>query len=321
MSRVFVLGAGFSSCCGIPTTDFLFREAMAIGDCEKWQWERDQLHVFLRYFHPPFRPRWRNYPNIEDFLSMCDASEEFGKVILYKWYEKGLFEQVRDWLIFLLCDYLWARMEDLNEANPVTTFVEHLQPGDVVITFNWDVLLEKMCSLRAKETSYGCVGDGKVVLLKLHGSIDWIRLEEGVEPKHKEEFERLGKDLWRVKGFRNPNLSGIMDKPPFIVPPTAFKKYEQENLSQYCSQAFDALRSTDEINIIGYSLPAVDFLARSLLRQAIWNNHLVRVKDRLKITVVNPDLKVRHAYMDMVDEDVSFVQLRFEDSEFAKPHQ
>ena len=72
--RVFVLGAGASKSCRLPLTNELLPGVLpAIDDPAT----RTGLEDFIRYLYPHFRSAWRNYPNLEELLSLIDTYLEF----------------------------------------------------------------------------------------------------------------------------------------------------------------------------------------------------------------------------------------------------
>ncbi len=44
----------------------------------------DQLLAFVEYLYPHFKKPWRNYPNLEEFLSLCDVYLVFREKVTRK---------------------------------------------------------------------------------------------------------------------------------------------------------------------------------------------------------------------------------------------
>ena len=167
--RLFILGAGFSNPAGLPLAAGLLRtvrENFPPGgvlehDIKEWSelypGEKCDLERVLAYSH------------MQHYLRLKGSKE--------------YFEHDSRAIVF-------ARpiiQETLIDASPWTSddlyrrFAQHLTPNDVVLTFNYDTLLEqaldeigKSYSLTPKWWLVNRENSAKYInLLKLHGSIDW----------------------------------------------------------------------------------------------------------------------------------------------------
>jgi hypothetical protein len=170
-----------------------------------------------------------------------------------------------------------------------------VRPDDVVITFNYDVALER----ELKKAELWEIGDGygfslgieaipfsPVRVFKLHGSCNWLEIpfqgmtgffQSSLPPLGSRpiilpaEFEFLG----YPDGVSDPETpSGAAGAYPAIVLPTLNKRFyentsygrELESFwSSLWTHAETALRSSDRIVILGYSMPRADEKARELL--------------------------------------------------------
>jgi len=177
-----------------------------------------------------------------------------------------------------------------------------LTPQDTVITFNYDVSLDRELCRSGKWsvlTGYGFVIDqpyGFAIdqptarpsckLLKLHGSTNWIaqvlgglqgpgavNLDEpllGTRPViPTPEMIYLGTDLvdrrFRLGTGFAPNLIMPAANKKFFIP-TSFDPRELEDFwDSLWRQAKEGIAASDEVHIIGYSLPEYDNRARDLL--------------------------------------------------------
>ena len=92
-----------------------------------------------------------------------------------------------------------------------------------------------------------------------------------------------------------------------IIPPTPTKQIENEDLKRIWAAFSSAVHTTRRLEIIGYSLPAADRLARLVLRKA-GPPH----SQRRLITVVNPG-KVKKVYRDAISATCKFASLCFND--------
>ena len=174
---------------------------------------------------------------------------------------------------------------------------EIIQPEDWIIDFNYDVSLDRELAQAAKWkpgdgygfTIQGFPANSPVKLLKLHGSVNWLALlfggakagafavgsggafgERPVIPQNELAF--LGRPDLRDPAF--PDKSAAL--PVMILPAQKKEFFWHTNLGTEWEGFWDALwgmgetalEQSDKIMICGYSLPAADERARSLLFQA-----------------------------------------------------
>jgi hypothetical protein len=172
---------------------------------------------------------------------------------------------------------------------------ERIRPGDVVITLNYDLALERelrRVGLWEISDGYGfplgvdAIPQSQVSILKLHGSVNWLEVVFGgmkgffqsppnafgprpvVLPG---EFEFLNYPA----ELRDPLApSGTAGAYPAIIMPALNKRfYDRTSFGDELASFWDglwasaegALWSSERIVIIGYSMPAADERAASLL--------------------------------------------------------
>jgi hypothetical protein len=139
------------------------------------------------------------------------------------------------------------------------------------------------------------------VLLKLHGSINWgapIELKRGIAPsgvlrqilaapKLYRTPEDLKHGIMNFHTFTHQKLKSPIVIRPVIVPPVLDKSGWLKNraIGSLWKKAAEAIRDCEEITMIGYSLPATDFLSEFLLRESFHNPPTKRV------TLVSPHAK------------------------------
>jgi hypothetical protein len=202
---------------------------------------------------------------------------------------------------------LWALRESLREffnhlrTRPADHYErlaqECVQSGDVIITFNYDVALERAL----KQAGIWEIGDGygfsldlegvppsRIKVLKLHGSTSWWTLLLGGHTGFsgggpaalgdrpviwfKPEFEFLGYPPETVD-YQCRGLGGVSGHTAIIMPILRKRFYEQTSFGRELEpfwqglwhEAARTLRSSQEIVIIGYSMAAADQKARDLL--------------------------------------------------------
>ena len=331
MERAFVLGAGVSRGCGIPLTNRILTGVL--GRLEKDGVKaRNELVALIRYLYPNFQPSAGTYPNIEDFFTQIEMALEFNSETYVRsnlWPSPRLTRIDRT-LKQALSSYLWSRVERVKSRD--SKWVEHLvkfctdvlRSGDVVVTFNWDIMFERANSLigdrrfelrhtyspgpkRDRQSRY-------VTLLKPHGSIDWFQTGEvqKVETRGPADFVRLGTDVYLYNSFLRRPHHHLDDRIPEIVPPSLLKAFRTEVAQRTWKDIYRALRRAGEIYIIGYSLPPEDQFARFVLRR-VFRNASVDGLDP-KITVVNPTSTVLDRFEEVVGSSfrVQFEHITFE---------
>ncbi len=125
------------------------------------------------------------------------------------------------------------------------------------------------------------IGEPELLLLKLHGSINWRPKLGYASPVAIDSITHH--HAWSDIGYVHPQVDGHLEPEPVMVPPVLSKSglVEQPVLRLVWAQAFDRLAKAHEVTFIGYSFPTTDMAARTLFSEAL--------KDlpRDDITVVN----------------------------------
>ncbi len=185
-----------------------------------------------------------------------------------------------------------------------------IQPGNIVITTNWDTLVERAC--HARDVPYRLSGppqDSALVVLMLHGSIDWVRRADAKKtPVTSQGYLRL-EDLENSSRVRRRSLKGAevlrvnIKRPgaawqtikaasldPYMITMTPGKADSLGPLLELWGNAYRAISAARHLEIIGYSMPTDDIEIRTLLRAGV-----LRGSTDPRITVWNPapDVHVR----------------------------
>jgi len=175
-----------------------------------------------------------------------------------------------------------------------------LQPRDVLVTFNYDCLLDvalKRYGSYKWNARYGygfnlgksrnlLVGDEfwqpeiaapqpeTVKLFKLHGSLHF-------------QISATGKPA-RVKLKERPYTKQFGTQLKFsIIPPEWIKQFDSPAFSRIWSQASNAIHQARHIVLVGYSLPLTDLHSTALFRTSVRRNHL------RSLVLVNPNQETR----------------------------
>lgn len=320
LPRLLVLGAGFSRPAGLPLTDTLLHECVerarsVIGAPNKLD---RSLEDYRRYViatgADPEAP-----VDIELFVEYLDHAHTLQLRGSDTWSDEGNEDQLM---------MRWALGAVIHAATPSVAalpdvYIElarRLRPGDCVVTFNYDLILEE--ALRFVGTPFRrfpmrytavhlnhCDGgdprdDEEVLILKLHGSIDWIdRTNFDAQAAHSElERDVFGLDTTRfrernvvfgtspitmtqplVEGPR-PNddpLTNVMvmdgldsyyssrsawnDAPPLVLAPSQAKLLYGRALREFWRGLPGFGWGWRSFGIVGYSLPPADRYVRQML--------------------------------------------------------
>lgn len=300
--RVFLLGAGASKSWGLPLTNELF--PLALTGVKKRE-SRELIRGFIRYLYPHFRRRWKNYPPFEEFLSLVDIYLDFADVIK-RGHSFSIEDvaRIRKELLLAIPAVLHTARSGAAHSN-VRKFAGFLHAGDVIVTFNWDLLVEEALHDLGKNWEYS-LRDDRICILKPHGSLDWFDRKDVAKIK-KDLLFPLNEDFGNIQVFRRFRAPKIPAVVPVILPPVVNKKIEYKELESIWRDAWLALRHAAEIYVIGYSLPPEDLHARFTIRSAIRGNEKFE-GHKLRIAVVNPDRNVYLRFARLVEGSVKYYE-------------
>jgi hypothetical protein len=239
------------------------------------------------------------------FLDYVELQESGGRE---RWSDNGCRERL------VLKHYLGKAVIDKTpEPDSVPelyrAFAAQLLESDVVITFNWDCLLENALAAVGKLYTYGA-NDQCTLLYKMHGSVHWrIGNQPRVFPSQLswQPVEFVGghksglyfsDDLLRQESWENTEPIGG-EAEPFLVLPGYGKAKDVQTVQRlwYKPAGFFAL--AQQVYVIGLSLAPDDFFVRSFLLHALfdWNG---------RITVINPDPAARANYSFLPCQHLSY---------------
>ena len=161
-----------------------------------------------------------------------------------------------------------------------------IQPGNVIVTSNWDLLVEKAAAVRGVPLRLsGAPSDTRLTLLKLHGSIDWTLRPDCKKRVGAANYSSIDDLLFssRSRPHRLASRPVIRSKAleswtrayqvikgtttePYMLTMARGKSDLIEPLMPIWMDAYRALSSAKELHIIGYSMPDDDTEIRTLLR-------------------------------------------------------
>lgn len=283
MRSVYVLGAGASKHVGYPLASTMGTEMLT------WMSVRERYKGTADSITESFGES----PNIEDLVteleglvkSLGHSSET--EDIVRRNIASSILVKVREAVP------IWFTQIHINPAPAYQQFAEKIvQPGDVIITFNYDDSLERELKRVGKwdiAQGYGfqigkAITTTQVLVLKLHGSMNWlVSVFNGMTSGSFAiggngalgQSPRVATDYLKYLGYDDmpgtfPSGGGFHG---LILPgrtkefhyDTSFGREHEEFFFSLWSQAADALKLADNIVLCGCSLLPVDQRARNLL--------------------------------------------------------
>jgi hypothetical protein len=295
MNRAFVLGAGASRFAGYPLGLDLWRflrdtDLPEVHTREARAAVLEVMEPILRLNPPPERDR----PDLEKLFTLLDlgrlgvgpeelrradwplTKEKVMRLIAadFQWQEQMFQGQI------VYANYPFGLEIDQAFAQSVlTAWVDTLNPGDSIVSFNWDLLHESALWRGGKwhfADGYGfrCRDSPEDVrspikFLKLHGSVNWAQespLDVVAEVEHKQDYFKGATDDRQTYSKR----AGRWNMGRNLIVPSYMKDISGNRLLlRLWNQARIALREADEIFVIGFSLNDADVAARELFATAL----------------------------------------------------
>lgn len=300
--RVFILGAGVSKSYGGPLVEEALPEAIkCASDTRGNKRIVKKINDLLSYAFPvDCNPEQHIYPDIETVLSTLDVWNEFNSAFQEDpKFSDWEIEEVRRLILWLVSDQLQALIGNIEENSAICKFATHLKKGDVIITFNWDLGLELAVDLANSDLDWDYFwrrDNSKRVLtiLKAHGSIDWFRTED-ILALYNYQKEPLDSNIGNISviQWRSPRQRGIPKQcSPYIIPPTHFKSFKEQEIRNIWRGISEALMLTDRLYVFGYSLSPADLQARLVLRSSIGKNNSLSSRSE-SILIVDPKRSVK----------------------------
>ena len=311
--RMFLLGAGFSARAGLPLGTQLYTEV----------YRRSRLSPAAHFLDKDLE-RFVEYKRLsedtvlspgevefEEFLSFLDVEHYLGIRGSNTHSADGNESQlvVKYFIGKTIHDCTPSR-EKIPEC--YFTFVKHLGPGDIVITFNYDILLEmcldrigqayRLFPYRPAAAHESDLDDGEIVILKMHGSVDWFnrtgysererqhrkdghggRPKDTIFGEHNRysaeplledasDLENSLNQIWRIKQvdkFYSDNNE--MSATPWILSPSYSKILYADVVRDFWYGIDRAGSMNYGAGIIGYSLPPHDEYIRQIVYTIVRN--------------------------------------------------
>lgn len=171
-NRVFILGAGFSAAAGVPLTNELLQDALNLFSVEcPGIYSRVENYAMesMGQETGTLDIQNLNFSELCTFLEFVELREYGGGE---RWNQNGSREKLA--LRYYLAKTIVARTPK-SDAIPslYREFAAQLQPGDFIISFNWDGLLESALLAIRRPYTYDRPDNNAITISKLHGSVNW----------------------------------------------------------------------------------------------------------------------------------------------------
>jgi len=269
-----------------------------------------------RYFYPDHGPNFR--PEVPDFFTVLSTYADIAREGLPQGFpDRGLLTDLKFAITRILSDRSKTAVTGL--AMPHSVVDEIIQRGSVVVTSNWDLLIEKAAQLRSVPVRLsGPPSDSSLVVLKLHGSVDWTLKNDCTKTVGQANYSSLdnlmfsprsrphsltGRSVVRAHALefwtRTYQIVKGSTADPYMLTMARGKSDRIAPLMPIWTDAYRALSSASEVHVIGYSMPPDDVEIRTLLRAG----H-ERGMGNPKVIVRNPSPEVHVRLRTQVTRDI-----------------
>lgn len=320
-NRVFILGAGFSAAAGIPLTEELLARAM-----EKFALECPGIYSRVENYAKECAESTGNDLDLSEisFSELCTFLE-FIELREYgggeRWCENGSREKLA--LRFYLAKTIAERTPSTSSVPQLyIDFAAQLHERDIVISLNWDGLLEVALDAIGKTYTYNFSDEKAIKLCKLHGSVNW-RLGEPNQwgaPVNTLGWQSLEftKGMMTREIYHSPSLlrfstwhsyTPLGEVDPFLVLPGYGKAFDvRANAVLWYKPEF-AFSTTHDVFIVGLGLARDDFFVRSFFLSNLPHIKAFSGVDGRRIFIINPDkaaasnydFVLRHGHAELIN--------------------
>jgi hypothetical protein len=307
--RLLFLGAGFSKPAGLPLGVELFQNVRRsiIAKYGRDNHVESDLERYVRYLNDcEGCCQTSETVDYEQFLQFLDVEHFLGLKGKDTWNDEGNESQLM--IRHAIAQVLLERTPE-QPPKLYRKFVRRLDYSDLIFTFNYDTLLE--AALEAEDIPYRLFPDrfsdvgwgyntvdnskDEVVVLKIHGSIDWfdravydrhVSIAQECPTPYKVKHPVFGKDrivestpltdgprskndplaqIYRVRDLRPLLNRGFWKCCPLILAPSQTKLLYAQPLREFWWGLERAGGFNLSLGVVGYSLPPYDAYARQVL--------------------------------------------------------
>ncbi len=273
--HVYILGAGFSVPLGGPLFSQLLTKEMEWASSDVPIPDDLKTSICSLCLDPSEKRRhkWRSIDKVLARVEPLDAEEllavidEASRGLSGKRAEAisracfgqstGDFKRLLRYLKLVVASQANAFVDEIDEYGeaiaPYKKWVSLLEPGDSIVTFNYDLLVEKLATQAGIELSIGpnALKKGCTRLYKLHGSVNWA-------------FDSL-----RNVGVFDDTIEAERDLAIGMPGRGKAELLDSASFDFAWSAASRAIKNAKTISIIGYSMPMSDNYAKDMILSSL----------------------------------------------------
>ena len=164
-NRVYLLGAGFSTAAGVPVLNDILPAMLEFGkrpdyiEAQKEHNDREGIPPNAGIYLESMIDKYNKFlgieetsmslPNLEDLMSFLDENEELQLMTSHidiLWAVEDGFHPLND----LLAEFLWSFTKGDQGNDVIESFCKGLTSDDIILTLNWDNLVERHMFLLGK---------------------------------------------------------------------------------------------------------------------------------------------------------------------------
>ena len=307
-NRVFILGAGFSASAGVPLTNELLQEALALFAVECpgiFSRVEDYAKESMGQAEGALDIQHLNFSELCTFLEFIELREYGGGE---RWNQNGSREKLA--LRYYLAKTIVARTPKPGDVPDLyREFAAQLQPHDFIISFNWDGLLEASLQAIGKPYTYDRSDENAITISKMHGSVNWHlgapRSLGGELPILRWKELDFGSGMMERSLYQVPDLLdlGCWNKfqplgevDPYLVLPGYGKAFDLRANAPLWYKPESIFAFTHDVYIIGLSLAHDDFFVRSFFLANLPYIQSYTGTPGRKVVIINPSNEVHSDY-------------------------
>lgn len=332
---VVLLGAGASVSSGCPVMKGFIDRARDYVELRRFsEAEEEDVRISLGLYNA-LRARFsiteEDVENVENLLSLADLSRLLGKPPIEELARKDLSDHVRRFINAIITKSVTvpgpraAAWQGSDARGPlvykglVRALAYHSRRV-TVLTMNHDCLVEYACYCMGLPFTYNRdLADG-VEILKLHGSINWLRCPKSgcpsdsrvsVHPVRHVPHGGGEMGYLDIEENRCDECGTLLT--PVVVPPTWSKDVDNTVLRQTWSRAVEVLSQAEAFVSVGFSLPVSDAHIRHLIHVGLSSGAL-----RQALAVVGSDAESANRWSSMFRESWRQARLEVHQSTFEQ---
>lgn len=301
---------------GMPNTAALITDVVRQFEKEHWRHsaslDSDLTEAFAAFY--PDGAEKGFSPDAVDFFSTLRSYVEICSGYPGSLRETaGLFRKLKFGIAHLMVQRLKERDAALKSGSEYLD--EVVQPGNIVVTSNWDFGIERYAKFKGVPIRWRGHREKELVVLKLHGSIDWMlgehmRVDDFAAGDYAMLNEQVyGPNTYTVSLPAKKDRAGCVIRnralenwgqawgrissratEPYIVTMARGKEGDVGPLLEVWRDAYEALSRAKRLEIVGYSMPDDDVEIRTLLRAAVRRG---KGPDEIVVRNPSPDVHVR----------------------------